>query len=329
MKFTKYPKIENTYRKDFLDHIIDEGKTDGTWLVTEKIHGANFSFWANKKEVKMAKRSCLLPDDNNFYGAQKIWKKLASRIMNIYLYYHPRPKEIAVMGEIFGGSYPHPKVCANSQAKKVQSGIYYCPDNQFLIFDIKVDDEYLDFDEMQKVCELFGLPCIGALAVGSFKEMVKHKNKFSSTIHKCYHLPKIKDNICEGIVIRPNKTKFLYRGSRVILKSKNDKWSENVRVRKPIKSIELSTEASGIKEEIKSMITENRFCSVVSKIGEVTVAHFGQIMKDFSKDILEEAYGSDLAYRFNALDKSEQKIIKKAMNHHIANLVRRKLILGE
>lgn len=333
MKFQKYPSIENTYRKDFLGHIIDEGKTDGTWVVTEKIHGANFSFWANKNGVRVAKRTCLIADDDNFYGSQKVREEFVEKIINLPYLMESPIKEIAIFGEIFGGSYPHPKVPQDSQAKKVQSGIYYCPDNQFMIFDIKVDDEYLDFSEMQETCEKAGLPYIGALFQGTFEECLKHKNKFSSTIHKYYHLPKIKDNICEGIVIRPNKTKFLSRGcgggSRIILKSKNDKWSEKVHAKKPIESIELSAKASEIKEEIKSMITENRYNSVVSKIGEVTVAHFGQIMKDFNKDILEEAYKSELAYQFNALDKSEQKIVKKSMNHNIANLVRRKLILGE
>lgn len=329
MNFTKYPKMANTYRKDFLTHLTGEGKTDGTWIVTEKIHGANFSFWTNGNVVRMAKRTCLIADDENFYGALKVREELIRKIKDLFYYLHPVPKEVAIFGEIFGGSYPHPKVDQDPDARKVQRGIYYCPDNKFMIFDIKVDDEFLDFGTMQTHCVFFELPYIGALDTGSFEHCLEHKNKFSSTIHKYYHLPKIKDNICEGIVIRPNKTKFLYRGDRVILKSKNDKWSENVHISRT-KTTELSEKASEIKEAIRSMITENRYNSVVSKIGEVTVPMFGEIMKAFHKDILEEAYKeNDLAYNFNALDKSEQKLLKKSMNHNIANLVRRKLILGE
>lgn len=330
MNFEKYPKIENTYRRDFMSFITGEGKTDGTWIVTEKIHGANFSFWTNGNVVRMAKRTCLIADTDNFYGSLKIWEELKGKIKDLFHFMHPVPKEVAVFGEIFGGSYPHPKVAQDHQAKKVQSGIYYCPDNQFMIFDIKVDKDFLDFDTMQKCCETFELPSIGALDVGTLEHCLEHKNKFSSTIHKYYHLPKIKGNICEGIVIRPNKTKFLYRGSRVMLKSKNEKWSEKIHKIRPTVSVELSEEATQIKEEILSMITENRFNSVVSKIGEVTAAHFGQVMKDMNKDILDEAYKkNDLAYSFNALDKGEQSIIKKSMNHNMANLVRKKLILGE
>ena len=343
MKFQKYPSIENSYRKEFIQHVIDENKTDGLWVVTEKIHGANFSFWCNKREVRMAKRSCLLPDDANFYGSQKVWKELASKVMNLFLLINgynmerlPKemrkkhnPENIAVFGEIFGGNYPHPKVEADPGARQVQKGIYYCPDNQFLIFDLMIDSKFVSFAEIQVYCEAVGLPYIKALATGTFEECLKHKNKFSSTIHKYYHLPKIKDNICEGIVIRPNKPKFLYRGSRVMLKSKNAKWSEKVGARRSATPISISEEGEKVKEEIRSMITENRYNSVVSKIGEVTAGHFGEIMKDFSKDILDEAYKSELAYQFNALDKNEQKIIKKSMNHNIANLVRQKLILGK
>lgn len=329
MNFEKYPKIQNTYRKDFMSFITGEGKTDGIWVVTEKIHGANFSFWTNGNVVRMAKRTSLLADTDNFYGSLRIWEELKKKIKDLFHFMHPVPKEVAVFGEIFGGSYPHPKVAQDHQAKKVQSGIYYCPGNKFLILDVKVDKEFLDFDTMQSCCAEFDLPFIGALDMGTFEHCLEYKNKFSSTIHKYYHLPKIKDNICEGIVIRPNKTKFLYRGSRVMLKSKNDKWSEKT-YKIELPTTELSEEATRIKEEILSMITENRYNSVVSKIGEVTAEHFGQIMKDMNKDILDETYKkSNLAYSFNILDKEEQKILKKSMNHNMANLVRKKLILGE
>lgn len=42
--FKKYNSIENSYRQKFLNYIVEQGKAAGEWTVSEKVHGANFSF---------------------------------------------------------------------------------------------------------------------------------------------------------------------------------------------------------------------------------------------------------------------------------------------
>ena len=44
MNFTKYNSIENSYRQKFIDKILLELPRDTQYVVTEKIHGANFQF---------------------------------------------------------------------------------------------------------------------------------------------------------------------------------------------------------------------------------------------------------------------------------------------
>jgi hypothetical protein len=39
MNFQKFSSIENVYRTKFLNQIIEQGKSSGEWVVTEKIHG--------------------------------------------------------------------------------------------------------------------------------------------------------------------------------------------------------------------------------------------------------------------------------------------------
>ena len=46
-EFTKFPSLENTYRQKEIDKIVMMEIKD-QWVVTEKVHGANFSFWVYK-----------------------------------------------------------------------------------------------------------------------------------------------------------------------------------------------------------------------------------------------------------------------------------------
>lgn len=57
MEFKKFSSLENTYRQNLIDKVQYEGKDGGAWIVTEKIHGANFSFWCDGIEVKTASRT--------------------------------------------------------------------------------------------------------------------------------------------------------------------------------------------------------------------------------------------------------------------------------
>ncbi|MBW2739846.1 MAG: hypothetical protein JRE64_13595, partial [Deltaproteobacteria bacterium] len=65
MRFRKYFDIENSYRKKFLDILAVEKLDKGEFVVQEKAHGANLSFWYDGKDLKSAKRSSFIQD--NFY----------------------------------------------------------------------------------------------------------------------------------------------------------------------------------------------------------------------------------------------------------------------
>lgn len=333
MEFQKYSSIENSYRQEFIDKILEEQKDQGVWLVTEKIHGSNFSFWYDGKKFRMAKRTCWIADGDDFYGIQKLKDDLVEKVKQLYamLSVDRKIDYIAVFGEIFGGSYPHPDVPRSADAKKVQKGIYYCPDNRFMIYDVKVDDEYADFNAMQKMCGWVGLPFFMALFTGTFAECLEYPNDFQSTIAHDFNFPEIEDNICEGIVIRPNKTRFLRIGKRVILKSKNEKWAEKASRKKKKRTLaDFSKEAKEFALEMQSFVTENRYDAVVSKMGEVKISDFGKIHGEFGKDVHKEFMkDTKKALDYNNLEKEEQKRIKKAINQEIANIIRKKLVRGE
>ena len=106
-------------------------------------------------------------------------------------------------------------------------------------------------------------------------------------------LPAIDDNICEGIVIRPVVPMYLRNGSRVLIKSKNERFAEKKSVKKRNKlfaePIPFSEALQTLIAEGEAYVTVNRLINVVSHIGEVHFPKdFGKVMGLFSKDVLDD-----------------------------------------
>lgn len=59
MRFKKYSEIENSYRKKNIDIIVAEKLDKGEFVVQEKAHGANLSFWYDGNELQYATQRVL------------------------------------------------------------------------------------------------------------------------------------------------------------------------------------------------------------------------------------------------------------------------------
>ena len=131
-------------------------------------------------------------------------------------------------------------------------------------------------------------------------------------------LPQIDGNICEGTVIKPVVPRTLRNGGRVVLKNKNEKFSEK-------KTVEISEsksddrcainrqkcdEISNIIAMMSSYVTENRLKNVLSKVGLIghnkdPDKYFkslkGKMMRDVIKDFREgeESEMLDVLYKPN------------------------------
>lgn len=152
MEFIKYRTIHNYYEQEFMDEIKSQGLNKGEWIVQEKVHGANFSFWVKGDHVKVAKRTEFIsPGGDNFYpGYEKVTEQEKEKIIELYSL--TEAQEMVVFGELFGGQYHHPDFEKISQATCIQRGIHYSPHHHFYAFDIMVGGVYLDID---KAMELF------------------------------------------------------------------------------------------------------------------------------------------------------------------------------
>ncbi|RZB34777.1 MAG: hypothetical protein SRB1_00545 [Desulfobacteraceae bacterium Eth-SRB1] len=324
MKFRKYFDIENSYRKKFLDILAVEKLDKGEFVVQEKAHGANLSFWYDGKELKSAKRTGFIKD--NFYDYMPVEVKNRERVKKLYAILKKEGCdfiELAVYGELIGGTYPHKDVEKDASATRIQKGIFYTPYNEFYAIDAAIDGKLLDVDKFNQVMEKAGFLYAKTIFRGTFEECLKYSNGFPSQISVWLGLPELQDNICEGVVIKPVIPKFLSDRTRVVLKNKNEKWAEKAKARdmprKP--QIKISEKGGELFNEIESLITENRLRNVLSKIGPIGQKEFGKLIHLFSKDILEDFF-KDYLKEYNGLEKKERKQLTRKLSQQCAELIR-------
>ena len=226
--FKKYNAIENTYRTEFLERIKGHGFWEREYVVQEKAHGANLSYWTNNGvDFFAAKRTATIGADEKFYNYEHLLEAIQLALQNIWrklTQQDPEIKQVTFFGELIGGSYPHPDVPRNRAAPKVQKGIFYSPDNHFYAFDILINAQrFLDVDEANRLFEAEGLLHAQTLFKGSLEACLTHSNAFDSTIPALLGLPTLTPNLCEGTIIKPQQEAYFNNGVRVILKNKNEK----------------------------------------------------------------------------------------------------------
>ena len=331
MDFKKYNSIENSYQIEFLNEIKEQGFYDLEYVVQEKVHGANLSFITNGKDIISAKRTELITDNENFYNSKYVQHKYESKVIQLYKLISEKysdVKQVTIFGELFGGIYPQPNVEKVNTAVFVQKGVYYCPDNDFYAFDILINsDQYLDNDTINNLFESVGFLYAKTIFRGSLNDCLEYPNNFKSKISEWFNLPDLQQNICEGVVIRPVQPSFFRNGSRVLIKNKNERWTENNNFidKNILKSLlnqqeTLSDDAQILCEEIFKYITENRLQNVISKIGTITPKDYGKLLGLYCKDTLEDFLKSHKT-EYEQLEKFESKAINKFLNTHAGTLV--------
>ena len=314
-----------------MDRIVEEGHSQETYIVQEKVHGANFSFWITDTEIKCAKRSGFIEKEEKFYNYQVVRDHHITDIRAMYDGLKkslPEINEIIVYGELYGGNYNHPDV-QKSNESAVQKGVQYSPMQDFLAFDLKINGIFQPYDQAAKIFRYYTIPYIKALFRGSLEECLKYPNEFQTTIPKEAGLPDIEGNMCEGVVIRPVHTLFIFSGERLILKNKNESFTEkhgglrNIKTPREVKP--LSPDAQTALDKVSEYINENRLRNVVSKIGTVSKQDFSKIVGLLTKDIMED-FLKDEQELYDILGKGDRKLVTKKVGQSAALLLRKNFV---
>ncbi len=337
--FNKWNLTESDYR--------NFNKTD--WVVTEKIHGANFGVVADGLEVRFAKRKEFLPPDDNFFDYQSIVHNLTAQVKEIFRIYQTQQQglqRLFIYGELFGGEYPHPDIPAIPHLQAVQTGIYYSPKIEYCAFDIGVEEKgnslkrvYLDYDRaialFQKVAMMYAIP----LFMGKYQDALAYNINFDSTIPALLDLPILPfPNPAEGIVIKPIKSIYVEtpKGKiRPILKIKIPKFAEDSRFHQatkwtcqnsttptPTPTQDLTIEEE-LTQEILSLITETRLNNVISKFGRVSRSDREsqeQLVQLFISDVLE-TFNQEWGSMFMALPGESQEVLMMRLTQESRKLI--------
>ena len=335
--FFKYPSIENTYRNEWVEKIKMNGYGNIPYCITEKIHGSNtqIDFNYQTKTFEYCKRTCTIEEGESCYNVQKCFEEIKDSIISLanYLAHSIEGdlETVKVYGEVFGGSYPHPDVAKDNHASKVQKGVFYSPHNEWRAFDIAytlIGDSkvyFLPGSEFFRACRIAGIDTVPLLKVTeTLDEALAYPNDGESIVHECYSLPKLEDNIMEGVVIKPWEIDAWIGQARVILKNKSEKFAERSKERKVNIQIEIPAIVKQAMQEISAYCTENRVTNVISHLGEVTVEDFGKILGMASKDALDD-YKKDYS-TLNLMEKKEEKMVTKFLQAEMAKIVK-KLVL--
>ncbi|MFN0201543.1 MAG: RNA ligase family protein [Bacteroidia bacterium] len=248
------------------------------WVVTEKAHGANFSFVYENRTLQFAKRKAYLNWGDDFFGFQLVVEKWEEKILAFFeqLSREIPAEKYLLYGELIGGAYPHNAVKAVEKIQAIQTGVYYCPDIQFFAFDIALENvgekRYLDYEIALSYFEQHQFLHAKPLFVGKFTACMAFPTRINSTIPQMLSLPPLEHNTIEGIVIKlyQNSQEIAYQ-PRIILKIKNDefaeksfhqaeKWSYLPEVRSK------SEELAFILEEMRKYVSQNRLQNVLSDI---------------------------------------------------------------
>ena len=327
LKFIKYNSIENVTNIRTMLEIDRQGIDKEHWTLSEKVHGSCMTVYTDGTEVKFARRSAFLKEDEKFYNYHLISEDLKEKTLGLFAeinknsdMFNEEITDISVFGELFGGSFDHPDI-EKLNMKGIQKGIFYSPTVEFMAFDLSINGLMVDQHTFETFIGASGIFYAEPLLKGTLEECLQYPNKYDSTIPELLGYPKLTDNVCEGNVLKPEMTVYFGNGSRVILKNKNEKWEEKSKAGKKIRKqpIDLSVEAIQKISDMDQYVTENRLRNVLSKIGEVTEKDFGKILGLYMLDLIED-YEKD--YEPPNIESQESNAVNKTVSRGVGELIR-------
>jgi Rnl2 family RNA ligase len=352
-RFTKYDSIENP-RDKWVQRMFAESEKDPDvpFVVTEKVHGTNFSFHVpvplpvrrgDFSGVRIAKRSSFLTDGTTeaekFFGCQHTAKKYMERICmcasDVLDRLTPddgkgdRLVGIVFYGELLGGSF-HGFSTNNAP---IQKRMHYTPSHEFYCFDVclmhrqeedpgtagpHAQRTYLSHDLLSGVCEARAVLYAKELFRGSLGAALewsaRHKNDPTGIPDMLgLALPGGISEHCQREGHVIKPTQPMYSGcDRCIVKDKSDKFEERVFKK-------LTTSSDKLVHSCLEFLTLGRLESVMSKIPDAAIK---EVVSVFLEDALQDIHKDDgLACRMDALSGGDLKTLTKSLKRACSSLV--------
>lgn len=319
MEFAVFPKISTS-------HSSKDGprlRVPSMLVAQEKIHGAHFVVGVNEASVYFGKRKGWLTDDDAFFGWQLIRAEVSYQARRIREVLEVDPSlDLYLYGELFGGHYPHPEVAPVQGMSAVQTGIWYCPDIRWSVFDALIrhrhrDDEGYFADQTVLTACLKNCNATGPVVIsrGNLADLLQLNVRFQTKVPALFGLPEINNNLAEGIVIKPEGR--IEASKRAVYKNKIDEFNEKQFDESQAWDERQIVPLHGLMGWCSRLVNGARVASARSKIGNITAQSLiDEIVLDVSID-LSEAFPQAYA----ALSEEEQK----ELFDHISTLANEQL----
>ncbi len=338
MNFQAYEKMPTSLKKLNLSEQQFSQLHKVDWVVTEKVHGANFSFVYENRLLGFAKRKTSLDWSDDFFGFQLVAQQLEDKLLALFeaLNLEFPAKKYTLYGELFGGAYPHKEVAAIPNLNAIQTGVYYSPDIHFCAFDIAIETAeqryYLDYKTAVAYLEQAGIFHAKILCQGSLNTCLKFDIAFDSTIPSLLGFPSLAANLVEGVVLKPlhnvvSPSDAMY--FRPTLKLKNEAFAEELKFHQAQKwSFTTDQKTNGetlnfLLLDLRNYVTKNRLNNVLSKIGRLDFEHkkrLKEIKISYLEDVWQD-FNLDHEQVLDLLDAKEQAWLQDRLSAEIETLL--------
>ena len=174
---------------------------DNIWVFTEKVDGTNIRvMWNGQAVVFGGKTDNAQIPVNLLYKLQELFEGTAKRLIFEETFKSDEPPQVCLYGEGYGN-------------KIQKAGADYIPNgNDFVLFDVKIGDWWLQRPDVEGIGKAFGLKVVPIIGEGTLNDALEMTKKgFKSTWG---------DFNAEGIVARPKTELKTRSGQRIITKIK-------------------------------------------------------------------------------------------------------------
>lgn len=182
---------------------------------------------------------------------------------------------VTIFGEAYGG-------------KQQGMSHTYGKELKFIVFDVKVGDNWLDVPNAEDVAKKFNLEFVDYVKIPTDLELINQERDKPSTQaikNGCGN-----DKLREGVVLRPLIEVRKNNGERIIVKHKRDEFMET-RTPREVDPEKLKL-LKNAKEIANEWVTPMRLKHVLDKIGNPTdISETGKVIKAMIEDVTREGEG--------------------------------------
>ena len=311
--FKKYQSIENSYQTSHIEFYVNKfGKEllDSTFVVTEKLDGANFQINITKEEIKYGRRTDYLKEDEKFFnwneikGKYEVIGKHIQQCLNM-----PKEKQMIVLGRELKMS--EITLYFEMISNKINKRVKYFHDNriELVCIDVFVDNKKLNYFDGIAFLQSLGLINIRFAPVFGVVEGLSKALDFPTRFNS--GLIELENNLIEGIVIQPLEPEKFKTNEYFILKKKNKEFMEKIKVEKEYVSYAEKFLF------LDNYINDNRLISAESKLGKFqSTKQIGEFMKEINQDVISDLIKENIEIT---------RDLTKSLNNKVAHFLKKKI----